>query len=144
MIVASDHHRPRTPGHAYSVRDLRDLILWHAEERAAWDAERQEIYRRGLRDGARHTAAYWRGWADCETAERRRWRAVAGPIAHPDRNWQRRLRDAEAGARADAVELERAFVAKAYNTQARNRTDPQAAAVVLYPPPEPRRGRRGR
>jgi hypothetical protein len=146
MILQHDPPGPHS-GHGYSVRDLRALVLWLSDERdrlaAALAAAEKRAYARGRDDGARPAEAWHLGWEAAEEDMARSWRALARPIAHPAQVAEERIRAAIAGERSDALEFERAFVAKAYNTRARDRSDAQAAAVLAYPPPEPkRRGRR--
>jgi hypothetical protein len=78
------------------------------------------------------------GYAAAERDREADWRAFARPIAHPDAYRRdlaaRCLRLAEAGARRDAADHERAFVARAYATAPADRTDAQAAAVLVYAP----------
>lgn len=129
------------PHRGYSIKDLRALILAFAAERELALRREEAAYRRGLAEGAEATLAYQRGWDDAQAERDRSWRAVTARIAHPGREADRRVRDADAGSRADAIEAEDAFVRKAYNTHPRNRTDAQAAAVLAYPPPAKRRRR---
>ncbi len=96
--------------------------------------------------------AYWRALfadghrADCEAAwrdgyaqagqdEAALWRQAVEPVAYPERGASRRMTTAISGERRDRAEHERAFVARAYNTPDRDRTDAQRATVRLYRPP---------
>ena len=101
-------------------------------EAAAIERERQ-AHQRGRGTG------YGEGWRASEASMAAAWHAMAHPVAYPVEHAReaaaRCLRAAEAGARQDAADHERAFVARAYNTRPDQRTDPQAAAVLLYPPP---------
>jgi hypothetical protein len=121
--------------HAYVLAEsgrhdtwLRRLL---AAERSGYDS--------GRADGRTE------GWAAAEADMAAAWHAVAYPVAQPEAHARevagRCLRAAEAGERRDAAEHERAFVARAYNTRADQRTDVQAAAVQLYPPPSGRKAR---
>jgi hypothetical protein len=89
----------------------------------------EAAYRGGVTDG------WQQGWMAAEADMAASWRAAVEPIAHPEREADRRLQAAIAGERRDQAEHERAFVARAYNTDERDRTDAQRAAVLVYPPP---------
>jgi hypothetical protein len=90
-------------------------------------------YDYGLADG------YAKGWSAAEADMAASWRAATEPIAHPGRGADRRIQAAIAGERRGQAEHERAFVARAYNTRADQRTDAQQAAVFVYPPPARRK-----
>jgi hypothetical protein len=92
----------------------------------------QDGYNRGRADG------YAEGWTAAEDDMAASWRALAEPVAHPGRGADRRIQAAIAGEHRDQAEHERAFIARAYNTPAGQRTDIQRAAVLVYPP-QPRR-----
>jgi hypothetical protein len=66
-------------------------------------------------------------------------------VLNPDGIALRNVRGAVAAERRDAAERERVFVAKAYATADKDRSDAQRAAVRSYPPPsqecKPARGR---
>jgi hypothetical protein len=113
------------------VTRQRDAML-RADDPLA-DAARRQVaeaaYCGGLADGIRE------GWAQSEADLAASWRAVTEPVAHPERGAARRIQAARAGERRDQAEHERAFVARAYNTAGRDRTDVQRATVRLYPPP---------
>lgn len=114
------------------VTAQRDALL-RADDPLSERALRQvaeSAYRGGRADG-------WRdGYCQAEADMAALWRAVTEPIVHPERRAAQRLQAAVAGERRDQAEHERAFVARAYNTAARERTDTQRATVLLYPPPE--------
>lgn len=89
----------------------------------------------GWRDG------YAQAEADMAASWHRAMYPAARPEAHRRESAARRLAAAEAGCRRDAADHERAFVARAYATPARMRSEPEQAAVQLYPPPESARPR---
>jgi hypothetical protein len=61
---------------------------------------------------------------------------AVGPTVNPDGYALRNVRAAEAACRRDAAERERVFVARAYATAGKDRTDSQRATVQSYPPPQ--------
>lgn len=126
---------------AVEIRRLR-AELEHARSQLAallkaddplTDAARRQVaeaaYAGGRADGFRE------GYAQSEADNAAAWHAVTEPIAHPERGAARRIQAAVAGERRGAGEHERAFVARAYNTADRDRTDAQRGTVHLYPPP---------
>jgi hypothetical protein len=79
------------------------------------------------------------GYEQCDADREAGWQTIARPLADPDARRRetaaRCLSAAEAGTRRDAADHERAFVARAYATPGRLRTDAQRGTVRLYPPP---------
>lgn len=122
----------------------RLIVLALSDERDMWEARELATGRRALREGL---ADGWRdgfaaGYQQAEIDMAADWARLTEPVAHPGRAAQRRIQAALAGERRDAVEHERRFVARAWNTHRRDRTLVQRSATRLYPPPNnPHSGR---
>jgi hypothetical protein len=126
---------------AVEIRRLRAELAEVTRQRGAMlraddpltDAARRQVaeaaYEGGRVDGFRE------GYAQSEADTAAAWHAMTEPIAHPERGAARRIQAAVAGERRGAAEHERAFVARAYNTADRDRTDAQRGTVHIYPPP---------
>lgn len=117
-----------------------------SDERARWLARVLASWREGFAAGRR---TGWReGYAAAEARHDAEWDITRGllvgavhSVLDPEGDARQRLRSAEATERRGAAERERAFVAKAYATPDKDRTDAQRATVQSYPPPRAK-GRR--
>jgi hypothetical protein len=122
------------------VSAARELVAY-SDALAAAEARAHAAWAEGYQAAA--SASYQRGLADgyaaCEADREAEWRAIARPVAHPEAYRRevaaRALAAAESGCRRDAAQHEREFVARAYATDRRDRTEVQAACVFVYPPP---------
>jgi hypothetical protein len=87
-----------------------------------------------------HQVGWNAGYQEAQADMAAAWRAIANPVAHRDAHLRslayQGVRAALKGEREDATEHERAFVARAHNTQSAQRNDVEQATVRLYPPPQ--------
>lgn len=121
----------------------RRSLLDRSDERDGWIRRVLASWREGFRAG--HAVGWQDGYDAAEADMAASWHSAVYPAARPEAHRResaaRRLAAAEAGCRRDAADHERAFVARAYATPARMRSEPEQAAVQLYPPPESARPR---
>jgi hypothetical protein len=126
------------------------FLLELSSERDHWLRRVLNSWRQGFRAG--RESGWQEGYAAREADEKEQWAiaarlllAAVRPVLNPAADAAdaaRRVRAAEAACRRDAAEHEREYVARAYSTHPRDRTDAQRATVCSYPPPDRRPRRR--
>ena len=139
------HHHQATALVAAPAEAAALLAL--SDERDHWLARVLASWREGFAAGRR---AGWReGYAAATADQRDEWittrrllHNATAPVLDPqgwsreqEREAARVVRAAEAATRRDAAERYDAFVARAYNTPAPQRSDAQLATVRTCPPP---------
>ena len=131
-------------GHAEPTRQEIAWLLALSAERDAYEdrirAARLEGFAAGRGVGRRE------GYEHADDERAAEWDITGplllnavGPTVNPDGYALRNVRAAEAACRRDAADRERVFVAKAYATADKDRTDAQRATVLSYPPPSQQR-----